>query len=203
MQIKIEGRNLKLTDGIEDYAQKKLGKLERYLPSIREVLLELSEQDSKRGEDLTIAQLTVMHRRGAILRTEEQVGGKGHDARVSAINAAMDKMGRRIDRFKGKRMDRGKKRGRFAATMEELTAAEEVPAEELAESSEELEWVEAAQPEIVRRKQVEMAPMSEDEAIEQMELLGHTFFMFMDASSNKVSVLYKRSDGSYGVLIPQ
>ena len=201
MQITIRGHNMKVSDNVEDYGTKKLEKLERYLPNIRDMYLELSQQDNKRGEDYTIAQLTVQHERGAILRTEERVGGFGRDSQEAAINQAIDKMHRRISRFKGKRRDSRRKRGRYSATSEELELAEEFLDEE--EYADEAETSNAVEPEIVRRKNVVVIPMTEMEAIEQMELLGHTFFLFYNQTTSSVNVMYKRADGDYGVLVPE
>jgi putative sigma-54 modulation protein len=192
MEIHIQGHNLKLHPTLEDYTRKKLSKLDRYLPNIREVRVELEREHTRRGEDLAVAQITIRHARGAILRAEETVAGEIE----AAINLAVDKMYRQIQRFKGKRERKG--RERFVASIEELDAAEPIP--EVAEPPD--EYLDAI---IVRRKQVSVSAMTELEAIEQMELLGHTFFVFHDSangSSAGLKVVYKRHDGTYGVLQP-
>src|SRR5512145_70849 len=150
MDVTIHGNNLKITDALEAYARKKLDKLDRYLPNILDIRVDLSHQRSRRGEDLAIAQITIRHERGAILRAEERVPGDMN----AAINAAVDNMYRRIQRFKGKRQRKG--RERFTATLEELTAAEMIPnMEEYIEEIPDAE-VEVAVPttEIIRRKAV-------------------------------------------------
>jgi putative sigma-54 modulation protein len=154
------------------------------------VRLDFVRENSRRGEDLARAQITVRHRRGAILRAEESIQG---DFQV-ALNLALDKMYRRIERFKGKRSRKG--RERFSATVEELNLAEEIPqsAESVETSEEEVQ--------VTRRKEVIVTIMTEDEAVEQMELLGHTFFLFFNAATGSINVLYKRRAGGYGVLIP-
>lgn len=194
MNVTIRGHNVKVNDAIEDFAQKKLNKLDRFLPGITDVHLELSHLDTKRGSDLNIAQITVRHRRGAILRSEERGAA---DFETTIINA-VDKMYRRIERFKGKRVDK-KRNGRFAILPEELSAAEELPELLPLPEMEEAE----TEPLIVRRKQVQVSAMSEEEAIEQMELLGHTFFLFFNSTSGSINVVYKRTAGGYGVLEPQ
>ncbi len=85
--------------------------------------------------------------------------------------------------------------GRFAESELELEAVEPVPIEPMDEEEEKVA--------IVRRKQVSLIPMSEDEAIDQMELLGHNFFIFYNAETAKIGVLYRREDGNYGVLEPE
>lgn len=204
MDVTIQGTNVKVTDDLDTYARKKLDRLDRYLPRIREVRVDLSYEHTRRGEDLVSAQITVRHARGAILRAEERTTS---DAK-KAIDKAVDKMYRRIQRFKGKRSRKG--RERFTATAEELTMAEAIPdveefAEEFADgSAEPLETgtVEEYVVPIARRKDIELSPMTEIEAIEQMELLGHTFFMFFNADTQTINVLYKRTSGDYGLLVP-
>lgn len=203
MDINIEGTNIKVTTEIEEYARTKLDKLDRYLPRIRDINVDLSHEHTKRGEDLVIAQITVRHARGAILRAEEKTTA---DVK-KAIDKAVDKMYRRIQRFKGKRNRKG--RNRFTATIEELNLAEAIPdveeyTDEYAELAAEYEAVEDRdeQMPIARRKDIELNPMTEIEAIEQMELLGHNFFMFYNADTMTINVIYRRDRGDYGILVP-
>lgn len=204
MNVTIQGTNVKVTDDLDDYARKKLDRLDRYLPRIREVRVDLSYEHTRRGEDLISAQITVHHSRGAILRAEERTTS---DAK-KAIDKAVDKMYRRIQRFKGKRSRKGKER--FTATAEELTLAEAIPdveeyIEEFVDGSGNYAEAGAGDEYIVpiaRRKDIELAPMTEVEAIEQMELLGHSFFMFYNADTQTINVLYKRASGDYGLLAP-
>ncbi len=194
MDVIIQGHNLRVTDTLETYTRKKMDKLDRYLPNIYDVRVDLSSQRTKRGEDLAIAQITIRHSRGAILRAEERSPGDIN----AAINSAVEKMYRRIQRFKGKRIRKG--RERFSATVEELNVAEQIPD---VEAYEEVPEAEANEHDIVRRKEVSVSAMNEAEAIEQMELLGHTFFVFFNDATGSVNVLYKRTSGGYGVIVPQ
>jgi putative sigma-54 modulation protein len=199
MDVFIRGNNIKISDALEDYTRNKLSKLHRYLPNITEVRVDFSRQNTRRGGDLAIAQITLRHARGAILRAEEKVRGEDKDALQGAINIAIDKMYRRIQRFKGKRRNnrRPATRGQFYLTEEELQLAEELPESEGGpELEEEIDY------EIVRRKVVTLTPMDEMEAAEQMELLDHSFFMFLNAETGRINVLYRRTNGGYGVLIP-
>ncbi len=201
MDVLIRGHNVKVNDSLEEFTRSKIGRLDRYLPHILEVRVDLSRQHNSRGEDLNIAQITLKHERGAILRAEERVEGEKRDALEAAINLAVDKMYRQITRFKGKRLVSRKDRGeRFIASPEELELAEDIPEEEMSEIA--AEYGEFAD-EIIRRKQVEVSLMSEEEAIDQMELLGHSFFMFHNAATGTINVLYRRDSGGYGVLVPQ
>ncbi len=189
MDIAIHGHNIKVPEQIDAYARKKLERLDRYLPGITDLRLELSRVNARRGGELSVAQITVRHQRGAILRAEESANG-GYEA---AINLAVDKMYRRIERFKGKRSSH---KDRFSISAEELSAAEAIP--DLVAENE----VASDEDGIIRRKQVEVGVMTEDEAIAQMELLGHTFFIFFNGDGSGINVVYKRHDETYGVLIP-
>lgn len=193
MDISINGRNLRISEALEEYTRKKLGRLDRYLPNIADVRVDFSRQNTKRGEDLAVAQITIRHSRGAILRAEEQASGEPQ----TALNLAVDKMYRQIQRFKGKRSRKG--RERFIATLEELDLAEALP-----EDGAEGMYVDVEpEPEIIRRKDISVTTMTEAEAIEQMELLGHTFFVFHNAITDSINVIYKRKLGDYGVLNPK
>ncbi len=193
MNVNIHGRNVKVTDGLEEYVQRKLNRLDRYLPNLNDVRVDLDKQNTRRGEDLAIAQITVRHNRGAILRAEVKQPGEIHHA----IDEAVDKMYARIERFKGKRRSKRRRSERFVATAEELSMAEEM-LPEIPDAALNAE----AEEEVLRRKHVELLPMNEAEAIEQLELLGHSFFMFLNADTGGVNVLYKRDEGGYGLLQP-
>jgi putative sigma-54 modulation protein len=203
MDVTIHGRNMKVSERLKAYALEKLGKLDRYLPNIADIHVELSHASTRSG-DIVTAQITLRHKRGAILRAEERLRSNDYDAIQVAINQAVDKMYRQIERFKGKRDRKG--RERFTATVEELAIAEEVP-EEAVDGAQPapdpyMEYVEAGL-DIVRRKQIAVSEMTEIEAVEQMELLGHDFFMFFNQSTGSVNVLYRRKSGGYGVLVPE
>lgn len=195
MEINIQGNGLQVTEALSRYTQKKLERLDRYLPNIVDVRVELGRENTRRGEDLSVAQITVRHKRGAILRSQEKAAGEIE----LALNLAIDKMYRQIERFKGKRSRKGQER--FSATLEELGIAEANPDLAL-EVDSDLEDA-ATEAEVIRRKDVAVIAMSEAEAIEQMELLGHTFFVFYNPATGSVNVIYKRRSEGYGVLNPQ
>jgi putative sigma-54 modulation protein len=186
MTVKIEifTKNLELNDRLHDYVVKKVEKLEKFLDEVDECRVDLSyAKTARNANDRHVAQLT-LRGKGFILRSEER-----SDSIFSAVDAALDKMRRQIRRYKGKRA-RGRGDG--------LTIAEaiELPAEE----AEEIE----AEPVIARRKRFMLVPMDELEAVEQMNLLGHeNFFIFYNANTSEYNVLYKRRDGTYGIIIPE
>jgi len=182
-KIETVARNMRLTDNTREYVEKKAAKLERYLQEIEEIRIELSHIKSARSaQDRQVAQITV-HGKGFILRSEE----RADDIHV-AFDAALDKVQRQIDRYKGKHY-RGRGDGRSAAEV----AEEELPIDETGELP----------PLIARRKKFIILPMTEDEAVEQMRLLGHdNFFIFFNAEQNSIQVLYRRRNGTYGLIEP-
>lgn len=204
MDFTLHTENLRVTGDIEEFVQKKLSKLGRYLPNITSVHVEIEQQNSTRGPDVVIAQITLRHSRGAILRTEERVEKQDYNSVKTAISNASDKMYRRISRFKGKRKDkRGGRDERFMMSPEELALAEPLPNEDGGSADEGFIEDLIEEPQVIRRKDVAVSAMNEEEAIEQMELLGHNFFLFFNADSNSVNVVYKRSSGGYGLLHPR
>ena len=185
-QIEIVGRDFEVTDRIKDYVTKKVNKLDRHLSMIDETRIELAHVKSARSSlDRYVAQLTVRGK-GFILRSEE----RADDIRT-ALDTALEKLDRQVTRYKGKRFNN---RG------DGKSAAEVVEAD--ADFIAELENEEP--PVIVRRKQFDLIPMAEEEAIEQMKLLGHdNFFVFYNAKTGAVNVLYRRRDGTYGLIEPR
>lgn len=183
LEVAIYPKNMELTDRISEYVSKKIAKLDRFLGDIEETRVDLDFQKSARNpSDRQVAQITIRGR-GYILRTEER-----SDDILTAVDQALEKMQRKIERFKGKRA-RG--RGDGTPTAE---VAPEVPV--AAEAPE-------PQPIIARRKTFSLVPMDEMEAIEQMVQLGHeNFFVFYNADTNKINVLYRRRDGTYGLIDP-
>jgi putative sigma-54 modulation protein len=201
MEFTLHTENLRVTGDIEEFVQKKLSKLGRYLPNIISVHVELEQQNSTRGPDVIIAQITLRHSRGAILRTEERVEKVDYNSIKTALSNASDKMYRRISRFKGKRRVK-RAQDRYVMSPEELLMAEALPDEDAVSADGDFDD-EVEEPLVIRRKDVAVSAMHEDEAIEQMELLGHNFFLFFNADTNSVNVIYKRSSGGYGVLEPR
>ncbi|MHB9091694.1 MAG: ribosome hibernation-promoting factor, HPF/YfiA family, partial [Chloroflexota bacterium] len=186
MQLTVKSKNLEIKDPIRAHVEKKLGRLDRYMDSIATTEVEISMEKTKAAVDRYVVEVTMLAN-GSILRGEE----KAADV-YSAIDSVVDVMQRRLTRFKEKTQHRG----RGGLTIRE---GQEAPVEPSA--AEDAEAREARlRPHIVRTKVVSVKPMSEEEAEEQMELLGHDFFLFFNASSNRIGVLYLRHDGDYGLL---
>ncbi len=193
MEVSIYTRNLEMNERLENYVDKKIDRLDRYLPNIIEVRIDLSNESRRQGGDQPVAQLTVRNARGKILRAEEK---KESDI-FAAFDSAMDKMYRQIRRYKGRRRRRAQGQKPYFEIEPELESAEPVPLDE----QEEIADVSSSQ--ISRRKNFQMTPMNEEEAIEQMELLEHDFFVFFNAVTNTINVLYRREEGDYGILVPE
>lgn len=181
--VEIYGRDFEVTDHMHDFVTGKVTKFERLLDSIELIRVELSHSKTARSAmDRYTTQMTVTGK-GFMLRAEE----RSDDIRT-ALDAAIDKLSRRINRFKDKRNSNrgtGKALGEYAA---------------------ELEYVEEDnEPQVVvKRKAFDLIPMAEEEAIEQMKLLGHdNFFVFFNVKSGSVNVLYKRHNGQYGLIEPR
>ena len=180
--IEIFARNMEVTDRIDDYVRKKTSRLDRKFGKIEEMRVDLAYAKSARNaNDRQVAQITIRGR-GFILRSEERA-----DDIFSAIDASVDKMQRQIERYKGKR-----RRGRGETLPETNLVMDEVEDEITAET-----------PVIARRKQFTLIPMDELEAVEQMSLLGHeNFFIFYNANTSKINVLYRRRDDTFGLIEP-
>jgi putative sigma-54 modulation protein len=178
MEVIIHGRNLDVTPRLKEYVESKLARLDRYLGTINEVRVDLAIENTRSNADSQVAQFTVISKK-TILRAEART-----DDMFASIDTGIDKLYRQIERYKGKRQQR--MRG-GEVELGELTAEpEEMPVGE-----------------ILRVKRFEVQPMSVEEAIEQMELLGHDFFLFYNAEEAAINLVYRRRVGNYGLLQPQ
>jgi putative sigma-54 modulation protein len=169
---------MEVSDRVREYVDKKASKLDRYLANIEEASLELTRAGTRSQDDRHIAQLTVQVK-GRILRAEESAADV-----FTAFDSVLDKMYRQIIRYKTKRRERG--RG---------PEAEPLPPIE--------EYEEESPRKIVRTKRFVVIPMDEEEAAEQMELLGHDFFLFLNAETGDLNIIYRRRDGDYGLIEPE
>jgi putative sigma-54 modulation protein len=171
--------NVEISETIQAYVEKKVGKLGRYLPTLDEGKVEISREGTKLPEQRFTVQVT-LDSRGVLIRAQE----KSKDVRA-AIDKVVDVLSKRIERYKGRLYDksRGVSFARQGAAIEE----------------EEME----APKRVVKTKRFLVKPMPIDEAISQMELLGHDFFLFVDADTDRLNLLYRRNDGNYGLIEPE
>jgi putative sigma-54 modulation protein len=174
-------KELELNSDIKEYVDKKAERLYRFLEKIDETRVDLAyAKTAREANNRYVAQIT-LRGRGFILRAEERA-----DEIKPAIDLVMDKIERQIERYKGK-----KYRSRAGVVSAAELLAKEVEVEE-------------SQPLIARRKKFTLVPMDELEAVEQMNLLGHEdFFVFYNINTDSINVLYKRRDGSYGIIEPE
>lgn len=186
MQLLVQGRNVEITDWVREYVHKKVGKLERFLPQVTDARVELTHNAARAAEDRYTAQIT-MWSRGQILRAEESTSDI-----LASIDATVDKLAHQIRRFKGRRTQNRRRMAAAASAEADLaaTVVDDVPDEE-----------EVGR--IIRRKEFALEPMDEEEAVAQMELLGHDFFVYYDVTAREVNVVYRRRDGNYGLLQPR
>ena len=185
--VEIFGRNLDINKKLDDYIVKKASKLDRYLGDVENARVDLAYVKTARSaSDRNVAQITVRGKK-FVLRSEERA-----DDVLIAFDRALDKMERQISRFKGKRY-RGRGDGTSLAEATDISSSVDSGIMEV-----------EREPVIARRKKFVMVPMDELEAIEQMKMLGHEqFFVFYNANSNAVNVLYQRRDGSFGLIEPE
>lgn len=194
MDVQIKTKNLRLTDSLQEYIRSRVQKLDRVDQRVVDAKFEVRAERNRSGGEQTIAQFTIATK-DTILRTEE----KNRDVHT-AIDLAVDRMARQIRRFHEKKVF-ARRRQKMLASEEasQLIVADNLAAGEAAG----LEDEEDTEREVlVRRKRFKIQPMSEDEAIEQMELLGHDFFVFFNPDEAQINVLYRRRDGQYGVIQP-
>jgi len=184
VEVEIKVHNLDLSDRLRDYVTRKVNRLDRYMDVIEVASVDLRHVKSARSaDDRHVAQVTIRGK-GALLRAEERT-----DDIFAAFDACMDKIHRQIERYKGRRW-RSRGDGRSVAEVAEEVS--ELPGE-------------SVEPElaIARRKLFRLTPMDEQEAIEQMSLLGHeTFFVFLNSDTSQINVLYRRRDSTLGLIEP-
>lgn len=187
MQLLIKGKNFDVTEAMRAHVERKLGRLDRYLDSISRTEVELSTEKTRAASDRYTVQVTMLTN-GTILRGEE----RGQDI-IAAVDSVVDVMQRRLSHYKGKLY----RRGRGAVPKEALA---EAVADTEAEAAEPEEASEPQEARVVRIKRVAMKPMSVAEAADQMELLGHDFFLFHNSTTNMTSLIYRRHGGDYGLI---
>jgi putative sigma-54 modulation protein len=180
MQFQVKGRNHEVSDAIRRYAQEKLGKLERHLPDPR-VELELTVERNPSIAENHVAEATIWTK-GPVLRAREA----SSDMRAS-IDQLVVKLERQVKRYRRQ----GRSRRRRAARAD-VPSVEAVPV-----------VADEAEPTIVKTKQFIVKPMTPEEAVLQLELVGHDFFVFRNADSDEINVVYRRRDGNYGLIEPQ
>lgn len=172
MRISISGKNLEVSEYMREVAIKKLSKLERYFPQDTEVQVTLSVEKNRH-----IVEVTIPHE-GRIIRGEEISGDM-----YASMDNVLDKLEKQIVKHRTS-LKKDLRVDAFAAVKDDYEDDEEKA------------------PGIVRVKRFDIKPMDEEEAMLQMELLGHSFYVFQNAETNQINVLYVRKDGNYGLIEP-
>jgi putative sigma-54 modulation protein len=175
----VKGRNLEISDSIRSYAEQKLAKLDKQLGETTQVELELTVEKNPSISANQVAEVTIFTK-GPTLRAREAT----KDMRAS-IDQLTDKLVRQVRHYRDKRSRRGSRTNH-------VPVEEGVPA-----------VADQLDPQIVKTKQFPVKPMTAEEAVLQLELIGHDFFVFRDADSGDVNVVYRRRDRGYGLIEPQ
>lgn len=182
MNIIVKGRHMGVSDPIREYAEEKIGKVAKILDGDHvKAEVEIYVEKNPSIEKNHVAEVTVWTK-GPVIRAKER-----ETDLYAAIDLVSEKLERQFSKYHGKMVDRHS--GRRSQPPAPL------PLEEILEP--------AADQVIVKTKAVEIKPMSPEEAILQMELLGHDFFVFMSADTDEFNVLYRRHDGDYGLMEPR
>jgi putative sigma-54 modulation protein len=179
MRLHVKGKNVEVTDAIHDYAERKLGKLAPQLADLTHVELELAVERNPSIADNHVAEATIWTK-GPVLRAREASG----DMKAS-IDLLVDKLERQVTRYRQKRRHEHERHERANGA---VAGAVSIPSQEGVM--------------IVKTKQFVLHGMSPEEAVEQLELIGHDFFVFRNDDSGEINVVYRRRDGDYGVIEP-
>jgi putative sigma-54 modulation protein len=208
VEITIRPKNFKLQANVQTQVRKRVERLSHHLENLEscEVLLTQEPTHFNAQRVQYIVQLTLRTRNNNLIRSEV----KNADL-LTGMDEAMDHLTRQIERFKGRFYQKNKgKQGIGKSSAEIVATHPTMPAENEAapSSSSKSALYDGATNgdelgEVVRVKRFSMQPMWPEEAIEQMELLGHSFYVFYNAGEEQLNVLYRRTDGNYGLLQPE
>lgn len=181
MEMIVKGRHIEITDALRSYAEDKVGRVTKYFDQIIKIEIEFTDEKNPSIVNSKTVEVTIFPSRGPILRAKESSADM-----YASIDLVVDKLERQVKRFKNKSY----KSSKHAPGLGELAKSQ------IAEAEEEIG------PKIVKVKQVAVKPMVPEEATMQMELLGHDFFVFTNAETEEINVVYKRKDQNYGLIEP-
>lgn len=178
MELVIKGKNTEVSELLERYIERKLGRLDRRLRTIAGAEVTIARDTAKSQGDRYVVQVT-LNSKGTLIRGEERGGDL-----FAAVDSVADVLTRQIERYKGRLYNKGRGTSPLKAEPH-MTPEAEQPGS------------------VVKVKRFPVKPMDADEAVEQMELLGHDFFLFFNSASGQFNVLYRRKDGDYGLIEPE
>jgi len=186
LQVSITGRNVEVTDPLKSHVEKKLTHIKKYFDGILDAHVVLNVEKHRHFAEITI------HANGITMHGEESTGDM-----YTSVDKVIDKIERQLRRYKSKLVSHRRR------TREGVPAEPEAPLQWRVDVLE-AESVEsaAASPRIVKTQRFAVKPMSVDEAVMQMDLLHQDFLVYRDSRTNRVSVLYRRNDGDYGLIEP-
>jgi len=205
MRTQIKGRNVTVTDALQDYAEDKVARVhkllqQRKIDEVTRVELELKVEKNPSIPEPSIAEATIFTR-GPVIRARER-----SDDMYAAIDLVTDKLMRRVKKYHDKthgKTRKGHEKLVVAPPPVPLAEGEEAPVAAAAAVGAELAGEEPGDNgRVVKVKQFALKPMSVDEATLQLELVGHDFFVFQNAETSRTNVLYRRRDGHYGLIEP-
>ncbi|TDM41748.1 ribosome-associated translation inhibitor RaiA [Macrococcoides goetzii] len=180
IRYEIHGDNISVTDAIRNYIEEKLSKLERYFINVPDTNAHVKIKTYQNGKSKVEVTIPL---KNVTLRAEER-----HDDLYAAVDLIVEKLERQVRKHKTKVNRKFREKGIEKEVFPSLPEVEEVPAEKEDEI------------EIIRSKQFDLKPMDAEEAVLQMNLLGHDFYIFNDAETNDTNIVYKRKDGKYGLI---
>ena len=178
MELKIRGDKIKITDSMKEYIEEKLGKLNKYLEKNKDITAHVIVK--VKGFEQTV-EITIPLK-SFILRSEET-----QEDFYAAVDRTIDKLERQVRKNKTRLMSKHEKAS-YDFNFDNIVVDKKADKE---------------QHKVVKRKKIEIKPMSEEEAFLQMELLGHGFYVFVNAETDQVNVVYKRKGGTYGIIEPE
>jgi putative sigma-54 modulation protein len=184
MDIRIKGRNIPVTEALERYAREKVERIARFFDDERSVSraeVELIHERNRAISEPEVAEATLFIN-GSVLKASE-----ASEDMYASIDRMSDKLERQVKRFRGRQIDRWQG---------QLKNVQDAPQAFVVDQEEEIEA------RIVRTKQFQMKPMGAEEAVLQLELLDHDFYVFTSADTGDINVVYRRRDGNYGLIEP-
>ncbi|RCK78929.1 MAG: Ribosomal subunit interface protein [Candidatus Ozemobacter sibiricus] len=197
MQLVVTGKNIHLSKALKDYAEKKLSAIKKYFDHIIEVDVTLSVDEVKDQTRSKVCEVTVWAN-GIVLRAK-----KASEDLYASIDMVADKIERQVKKYKDKQRDLPRRQPNKEARLATHTVLE-IAKTKGGKGKEATAGAPAEQaPRIVRSGTFPMKPMFADEAAQQLELLKQGFFVFSNAETNQINVIYKRSDGNFGLIEPE
>lgn len=200
MQLVVSGKNIHLSPALKEYAAKKIGSIKKYFDHIIEVDVTLAVEDIREEDRSKVCEVTVWAN-GIVLR-----GKKASEDMYASIDMVADKLERQIKKFKEKLKGKGRRPSDHkdvGASHTVIALPEMAPVPEIEAGKPETMAAAAGEPQIVRTHKFAIKPMFVDEAAEQLKMLNQEFYVFSNAETSQVNVIYKRNDGNFGLIEPE